>query len=262
MVKCLLGDFMKITSARHTYPERENFIIDRKHGLLEYTFLHFYNSVTIVLNGETITTSPHAVIFFDKKTPQYFKSNGPLLHDWFHFDGDCLDLFKNNGIEFDKIYYPGSFDFITKITSELEKECFAGGFRSEELMYIKFDELLLKLRRSLDNDGTNIPNDVRERLRNVRGEVFATFFKKWTVAEMAKIAGFSESRFFKLYKTTFGVSPTNDLINARIESAKNLLLTTELKIDEIAERHGYDNTTHFIRQFKSIVGVTPTAYRK
>ena len=253
---------MKITSARHTYPERDGFIIDRKNGLSEYTFLHFYNSVTIELNGETIVTSPHAVIFFDKRTPQYFKSNGPLLHDWFHFEGECFDLFKNNEIVFDKIYYPGSFDFITKITRELERECFAGGFRSESLVNLKFNELLLKLRRSLDDDGTNISKDIRERLRNLRGEVFSSLNKRWTVTDMAKIAGFSESRFFKLYKTAFGVSPNNDLINARIESAKNILLTTNYKIEQIAESHGYENTSHFIRQFKNIVGVTPTAFRK
>lgn len=253
---------MKIKSARHTYPERDGFIIDRKNGLYEYTFLHFYNSVTMHLNGEKIITSPHAVIIFNKKTPQYFKSNGPLLHDWFHFDGECVEIFKNYGIEFDKIYYPGSFDFITKITKELEKECFAGGFCSDELINIKFKELLLKLRRSLDDDKTNITKDICERLRTARGEVFSTLDKKWTVAEMAQIAGFSQSRFFKLYKTAFGVSPTNDLINARIESSKNLLLTTKLKITEIAERHGYDNVTHFIRQFKKVVGVTPEAFRK
>lgn len=252
---------MKITSARHTYPERDDFVIDRKEGLPEYTFLHFYNSVTILLNGETITTLPHSVIIYNKKTAQYFKSNGPLLHDWFHFDGECEKLFFKYGLDFDKIYYPNSFDFITKITYELERESFGGGFKSKELMDLKFEELLLKLRRSLDNDDTKITKENRERLRNIRGEIFSNLYKKWTVSEMADSAGFSESRFFKLYKTTFGISPTNDLINARIESAKNLLHTTKLKISQIAESHGYENTTHFIRQFKSIVGVSPTVYR-
>ena len=253
---------MKITIARHTYPECEGFVIDRKSGVKDYTFLHFYNSVYIKIDGKIVETLPHSVIIFNKNTPQYFKSKGPLLHDWFHFDGDCETLIKNNGLEFDKLYYPNGFDFITKITYELERECFGGEFHSEDLMNIKFQELLIKLKRSIESTEPPVTKDVKNRLRNIRGEVFSSLHKKWSVGEMAKYVGFSESRFFKIYKTTFGVSPMNDLINARIESAKNILITTELKIDEIAWRLGYDNTTHFIRQFKNLTRITPSAYRK
>ena len=34
------------------------------------------------------------------------------------------------------------------------------------------------------------------------------------------------------------------------------------KIIQIAEALGYQNVAHFIRQFKSFVGITPSQYRK
>jgi AraC-like DNA-binding protein len=43
-----------------------------------------------------------------------------------------------------------------------------------------------------------------------------------------------------------------------IENIRRQLLDTAR---EQIVRHGYENTTHFIRQFKSIVGVSPTVYR-
>ena len=78
---------------------------------------------------------------------------------------------------------------------------------------------------------------------------------------MAERLNLSESRFYALYKSIFGISPTADIINARIYSAKNMLQFSNDKIEKIAAELGYKNTTHFIRQFKSSTGVTPSKYR-
>lgn len=45
------------------------------------------------------------------------------------------------------------------------------------------------------------------------------------------------------------------------EKAVTLLTTTNLRIGEIAEQCGYRHTTHFMRQFKAQMGVTPSEYR-
>ena len=79
---------------------------------------------------------------------------------------------------------------------------------------------------------------------------------------MAKKAGFSQSRFYAVYKALFGVSPVNDLINVRLNKGKSYLTMTKKSVEEISELLGYDNTTHFIRQFKDRVGVSPTKFRK
>ena len=79
---------------------------------------------------------------------------------------------------------------------------------------------------------------------------------------MAQSVGLSQSRFFTVYKQTFGNSPIDDLICARMESAKETLLLSDESINTIAENLGYNNTTHFIRQFKTFCGVSPTKYRK
>ena len=48
---------IKITRARHAWPEKAGFTIDRPRGLPEYTFLHFFESVQILVNGETLPLS-------------------------------------------------------------------------------------------------------------------------------------------------------------------------------------------------------------
>ena len=46
-----------------------------------------------------------------------------------------------------------------------------------------------------------------------------------------------------------------------MERAKELLLTTDLPVEEIAVRTGYGDRGQFFRQFKSVVGTTPKVFR-
>ena len=48
----------------------------------------------------------------------------------------------------------------------------------------------------------------------------------------------------------------------RISRAKELLVTTELHIAEIGLRVGFENEKHFMKVFRSMVGVSPTEYRR
>ncbi|WP_164545451.1 helix-turn-helix domain-containing protein [Paenibacillus albus] len=54
-----------------------------------------------------------------------------------------------------------------------------------------------------------------------------------------------------------------DYVNEfRIKQAKDLLLQSELKIQDIALKAGYNTLSSFNRTFKKITGVTPTQYRR
>ncbi|MEI0735875.1 AraC family transcriptional regulator [Paenibacillus sp. JTLBN-2024] len=52
------------------------------------------------------------------------------------------------------------------------------------------------------------------------------------------------------------------MINGRLEHAKYLLDNSSLPIAAIAKMCGYENDTHFMRQFKKFVGETPSGYKK
>ncbi len=252
---------LEITLLRHAYPENGGFCIDRPSGYPEYTFLHFHTPIQIMENGRLITTQPHAVIIYDKFTPQYFKSSEPIVHDWMHFKGDPSQLLRC--LCFNKIYYPNQHSFITRIIAELEQDFFARRDDYEDLMKIKTEELFLKLNRNIfQKDLADYDKGTLEKFRYLRGKMFYSLNEKWTVSKMAQEVFLSESRFFALYKSIFGISPTADLINAKINSAKNMLLFSDRSVESISSALGYQNTTHFIRQFKQNVGVSPSGYKK
>ncbi len=83
----------------------------------------------------------------------------------------------------------------------------------------------------------------------------------WTIEEMCRLTQISKSTLQKNYKTFFGVSIFEDLILLRIAKAQRLLTETELSLLEISEQCGYSSDNYFMKQFRKIMGMTPTEYR-
>lgn len=252
----------EMTGVRHMYPEDAGFFIDRKGGHPCYTFLHFHNSVRLRLGNREILTQPHAVILFEPKQPQYFQSDEPLLHDWFHFEGDFwelpLEVFCAG-----TVFYPSCHEAITQWVAELETEFFAGKKTSRVLSDCKVKELFVALDRDLsEKDSLAVKSQTVEKFRFLRGEMFSSLQEHHSIESLSQKVCLSPSRFFTLYRKIYGTSPIEDLIVARIRSAKNKLANTDATVEAVAASLAYENTTHFIRQFKARVGMTPSAYRK
>jgi len=254
---------ISITRARHAWRERAEFTISRPIGLHEYTFLHFFNSVDLLTAEGTITTLPDSCILYAPGEPQWFRSPTELTHDWIHFNGEMGSILNAAGITTNQVYLPGNAKWITAITREIELEILAKATNYRQLTELKLQELLLKLGRSCKgHSGQHIKPELIEQLRNVRGQVFGMLERNWTITDMAALAYISPSRFHAVYRQLFGISPADDLIHARIDTAKSRLRDSREPIWQIAEELGYRNQTHFCRQFKQITGVTPGEYRK
>lgn len=254
---------LKVESIRHAWPEKAGFIINRPNGHWHYTFLHFFNSVEILAEGKQVKAPPHTCILYRPGTPQYFISRQPLTHDWIHFSGDLNDVPGLDEFLPDRLFIPPTPDFITGIVRECEAEFFSARTCRDEMLELKTRELFIRLSRAVSGEN-RLPVDLgtEERLRKLRGEVFSTLGHRWTVAEMAREVSLSQSRFFSVYRSIYGTSPVEDLINAKIDRARTELAMTDSTLAVISESLGYGSTAHFIRQFRAVVGISPGAYRK
>lgn len=250
-----------VTAVRHAYPENAGFSINRPAGHGDYTFLHFITEITFVFGGETVRARPDACIVFDKTAPQRFYSDKPVLHDWMHFT--CTDEKADlAGILPNRIFHPVNGGFVTAILQEIEREFFSDLAGREKMIAAKFDELMIRLKRSVKDGANPVAPETAAALEQLRHRVFSDLSKNYTVAELARSVNFSVSRFFSLYKAMFGISPVNDAILTRINAAKNMLASGKAPVKKIAADLGYASSANFIRQFVSRTGFTPTCYRE
>ena len=82
------------------------------------------------------------------------------------------------------------------------------------------------------------------------------------LSDRAKRYGFNEKYIGRLFKSTTDVSFTHYVNLLRLNHAKNLLLSTEKSIIEVALDSGFENVTYFNRCFKQELGLTPTEFRR
>lgn len=84
--------------------------------------------------------------------------------------------------------------------------------------------------------------------------------RPWTVEQMAATASLSRSAFFNRFRQKVGVAPMEYLTSWRMALARDLLLTGQAGLQEIAERVGYGSASAFSTAFTRLVGLPPSRY--
>jgi AraC-like DNA-binding protein len=83
-----------------------------------------------------------------------------------------------------------------------------------------------------------------------------------SLSEAADIAGVSVPTFTRTFRRTTGDSLVHYITRLRVARACTLLETTDDKIASVAAECGFGNLSHFNRQFRRHVAMSPREYRK
>jgi AraC family transcriptional regulator, arabinose operon regulatory protein len=80
--------------------------------------------------------------------------------------------------------------------------------------------------------------------------------------QVSQRLGIGYERFRKLFKDNMGISPGNFIIHTRINTAKSMLIDTNKSIKEIALELGFPDPFTFSKQFKNLVGTSPSEFKR
>lgn len=80
-------------------------------------------------------------------------------------------------------------------------------------------------------------------------------------SKLAELAHASESHFIRMFRRVVGCTPARHVQERRVSNAADLLLRSNLSIDEIAERCGFANRYHFSRVFAQRMSHPPARFR-
>ncbi len=82
------------------------------------------------------------------------------------------------------------------------------------------------------------------------------------IGELADLTHLSVSQFERRFKKVFQISPLKHIMNVRIRAASLRLTATNDTIASIALDCGFYDHSHFTRNFRDIMGLSPRAYRQ
>jgi len=86
--------------------------------------------------------------------------------------------------------------------------------------------------------------------------------KGLTLLEVAQQIHVSPNYLSYLFKKNMGCNLWEYVVKLRMEESRRLLLHTDLRRYEIAEKVGYESPEHFSKMFKKYYGVSPTELKK
>ena len=100
------------------------------------------------------------------------------------------------------------------------------------------------------------------RFRPVLQLVEQRYRERLTLRELADAVHLHPAYFSAAFKRAAGVGPHEYLARYRLERARDLMVASELPLQEIARRTGFCDAAHLIRVFGRHEGVSPGRYRR
>ncbi len=219
---------------------------------------------TVKIDGKSYSLPTGSAVLIDcRRLHEYRTASGePWCFHWVHFDGPAMGGYHKMLVE----------DFgVLHIAEELHFESYLNRIHDIEvetnatLRCALFSDIMTSVLLVLGNS-RYFSNYNRESNSDVVQTV-CKYIKEHlgqhiTVDELAEQVNLSKFYFIRLFKRYMGVSPYQYVQIMRINRAKDLLLTSQLRISEISDIVGFSSPTRFVKFFSELTGVHPTKFRK
>lgn len=258
---------IKIGSIGYNHIHENGFFADRPHGAGAWLFLLVKTPSEFEINSVKHSLKAGSAVVLSPNTPLRYGSESTYIDDWFYFGMTNEDkkALEESGIYADVPIYLGAIDGLSSLIYEMTVEFYSVEEHHDEIVSLYTEILLRRISRLALKSAQNRSGASEERrtsLAHLRSRIYRDPASLPAVSELAEELEISVSGLEHLYKKSFGVSVMSDVISSRVHCAKNLLLSTNMLISEIAEKCGYNCCYSFMRQFKAKTGMTPSEFRK
>lgn len=235
--------------------------IYRPDGSGDYLFLLLKTPMKFHLNGETCFTRENACMLYTPGIMQHYEAIRHFRNSYIHFScslnpGEAFHLPSNT------IFYPGNYDEIDEFIRKIQEERIAGQPFAAEKQQCLFTELFISIARSLqDKDGKDAETrQLYDAFLTLRLTMLLSYEKPWDTETMCRMVHLEKSQLFSYYRRFFHSTPHADLLETRLEKAKNLLTNEALPVSQAARQCGFADAAHFSRCFKKECGCSPSEY--
>lgn len=180
------------------------------------------------------------IAFFGKKADELLSHAGlDKNHLVCHYDKDdfleqCIkNIYNESRTNKNLCYINGYFYlFMGRLIEQYQS---SSRQSSESIKFTRFEDAMIYIRR------------------NIHHQI--------SVGQLANYMRLNPSSVYRIFKTKTGKSPQQIISDLRIEKACEFLSKTDLSINDISEWMGFEYPSHFAKQFRSKMHMSPSDYR-
>jgi YesN/AraC family two-component response regulator len=143
----------------------------------------------------------------------------------------------------------------TKLIEAVEKALQVGESREQEGIIKKVVD-----KRLVDVEKQSLQSE--SPIRKAINYVNENIKEKLSMREVADYVHLNSSYFSVLFKEQTNMTFSEYVTRRKLQNAKNLLISTNSPVADVAEEVGYQTSKYFIKIFKEYEGKTPSQYRK
>lgn len=211
------------------------------------------------INGEKFTLEKGDVYCVEPGYNHTYYSDpaNPLEKIWINFFSDIfVQVFKAYGIS-------GKFVFkncnCLQHFYELKRLASTSNY-SDEICY-KVSSILFQILCILAESVQEKPH-ISQTGRDIKKYLDNALFSNITIKQIAERLHLSTTQINREFYKYYRQNPYTYLLNNKINMAKRLLVSSDLNINEISDKLGFNDPHYFSRIFKKKVGISPTDYKK
>ncbi len=149
---------------------------------------------------------------------------------------------------------------VVRLLRELREECERGAAESPELARSLLLLLLGEVHRAAP--ATPPPHPQGSLVGDALAYIQRCCLEPISLRDVAAAVHRSPAHVTATVKKSTGYSVGEWIAAGRVAEAANRLVHTDDSLDDIAAHVGWQDKTHFIRQFRKAYGITPAAWRK
>lgn len=86
--------------------------------------------------------------------------------------------------------------------------------------------------------------------------------REFRAEDLAKVAGLSPGHFNRAFKSSFGFSPHQFIIEQRVARAAEFLSSSDVEVAVVARLCGFSGASYLGTEFRKRMGVSPSVYRR
>ena len=195
----------------------------------------------------------------------YADEKTPWEYAWLEFDGvKALEYMEMAGLGWDRpVYHLKKREEGALLKEELMAivdNPFRSSINQIGHLYLFFDALIRSSvnRKTMVQSGKMRDTYIKEAISFIE----MNYGRAISVEDIADFCNINRSYLNRLFKESTGKTLQNFLMYYRMNRAAELLKVSELTVNEIGKRCGYQNQLHFSRAFKTIFGLSPMQWKK